>query len=210
MPSLAFGRHAPCHDGSRYIGVGLSALLVSTGRAMREPRYVERVTGLAPRFFHILTITNILAWELARMTWRYMKKFLILIFSAALALPILSSCDSKKKATCDLEELSTDMRYHYTECDADKWEEVAEKYQDINERLNDAELTPEELRHIGKIRGEIAGYATNEAARELHQVIRDALNEASGFVDGFFEFAIPESLVYVPKDLLDVRIHSVI
>ena len=22
-----------------------------------------------PRFFHILTITNILAWELARMTW---------------------------------------------------------------------------------------------------------------------------------------------
>ncbi|MCI6369985.1 MAG: hypothetical protein MR819_03115 [Prevotella sp.] len=49
MPSLAFGRNAPCHDGSRYIGVGLSALLVSTGRAMREPRYVERVTGLAPR-----------------------------------------------------------------------------------------------------------------------------------------------------------------
>ena len=49
MPSLAFGRNAPCHDGSRYIGVGLSALLVSTGRAMRDPRYVERVTGLAPR-----------------------------------------------------------------------------------------------------------------------------------------------------------------
>ena len=32
MPSLAFGRNAPCHDGSRYIGVGLSALLVSTDR----------------------------------------------------------------------------------------------------------------------------------------------------------------------------------
>ena len=127
------------------------------------------------------------------MTWRYTKKFLILTFSAALVLSVLSSCDSKKKAICDLEELSTDMRYHSTEYDADKWEEVAEKYQDINERLNDADLTPEELRHIGKIRGEIAGYATNKVAQDLHQTISDALNEASGFVDGFFETAIPES-----------------
>ena len=33
------------------IGVGLSALLVSTNWAMREPYYVERASGLAPRFF---------------------------------------------------------------------------------------------------------------------------------------------------------------
>ena len=35
----------------RYISVGLSALLVSTSRAMREPQSVGRVIGLAPRFF---------------------------------------------------------------------------------------------------------------------------------------------------------------
>ena len=34
-----------------YTGVGLSALLVSTCRAMREPQFVKRVTELAPRFF---------------------------------------------------------------------------------------------------------------------------------------------------------------
>ena len=34
-----------------YTGVGLSALLVSTCRAMREPQFVERVTEVAPRFF---------------------------------------------------------------------------------------------------------------------------------------------------------------
>ena len=34
-----------------YIGVGLSALLVSTCRAMREPQFVERATGLTPRLF---------------------------------------------------------------------------------------------------------------------------------------------------------------
>ena len=39
-------------NGGLYtIGVGLSALLVSTGWAMREPWYVERATGLLPRFF---------------------------------------------------------------------------------------------------------------------------------------------------------------
>ena len=35
------------------INVGLSALLVSTNRAMREPYYVERASGLAPRLFCI-------------------------------------------------------------------------------------------------------------------------------------------------------------
>jgi hypothetical protein len=35
------------------ISVGLSALLVSTNWAMREPYYVERASGLAPRFFCI-------------------------------------------------------------------------------------------------------------------------------------------------------------
>ena len=34
-----------------YVSVGLSTLLVSTGRAMRRPTNVERVIGLAPRFF---------------------------------------------------------------------------------------------------------------------------------------------------------------
>ena len=33
-----------------YIGVGLSALLGSTSRAMREPQHVDRASGLAPRF----------------------------------------------------------------------------------------------------------------------------------------------------------------
>ena len=36
-----------------YIGVGLSALLVSTCRAMREPQFVERATGLTPRLFFV-------------------------------------------------------------------------------------------------------------------------------------------------------------
>ena len=36
-----------------YTYVGLSALLVSTYRAMREPYTVERVTGLAPRFLYL-------------------------------------------------------------------------------------------------------------------------------------------------------------
>ena len=41
------------------IGVGLSALLVSTNWAMREPYYVERASGLAPRFFCIHVRTQL-------------------------------------------------------------------------------------------------------------------------------------------------------
>ena len=38
-----------------YIGVGLSALLVSADRAMREPRYVERAADWLHVFFVYVT-----------------------------------------------------------------------------------------------------------------------------------------------------------
>ena len=52
-----------------YIYVGLSSLLVSTDRAMREPRYVERATELAPRFFVYVAICLILTAIGSR--WHY-------------------------------------------------------------------------------------------------------------------------------------------
>ena len=42
MLSFANDCNIACYDGSAYIGVGLSALLVSADMAMREPRHVER------------------------------------------------------------------------------------------------------------------------------------------------------------------------
>ena len=42
--------------------MGLSALLVSTCRAMREPQFVERVTEVAPRFF-VCRLTNNTEWS---------------------------------------------------------------------------------------------------------------------------------------------------
>ena len=42
-----------------YTGVGLSVLLVSTCRAMREPQFVERVTELAPRFFVCIPLVKV-------------------------------------------------------------------------------------------------------------------------------------------------------
>ncbi len=51
-PFLAYGIHYTIgHWDVIYICVGVPALFVSIGMAMREPQYVERVTVLAPRFF---------------------------------------------------------------------------------------------------------------------------------------------------------------
>ena len=50
---IVFNRFLGCCQESIlyiYTGVGLSALLVSTCRAMREPQFVKRATELAPRF----------------------------------------------------------------------------------------------------------------------------------------------------------------
>ena len=55
-----------------YTGVGLSALLVSTCRAMREPQFVERVTEVAPRFF----ICRLTFCEIRQYGSRWQKNYL--------------------------------------------------------------------------------------------------------------------------------------
>ena len=55
-PALSLGISMPCVNVGRlsYIGVGLSALLVSADRAMREPRYVERAADWLHVFLYVL------------------------------------------------------------------------------------------------------------------------------------------------------------
>ena len=55
---FAFSGNIPLGVFYILIGVGLSALLVSTNRAMREPFYRGTSIRLAPRFFCIYTIVR--------------------------------------------------------------------------------------------------------------------------------------------------------
>ena len=56
-----------------YIGVGLSALLVSTCRAMREPQFVERATGLTPRLFSYVLVRGF-RQQRSRLTFNLLTK----------------------------------------------------------------------------------------------------------------------------------------
>ena len=65
-----------------YTYVGLSALLVSTSRAMRRPQHVERVTELAPRSFCIWLIYIINVFMVAKdKKYLYEKKNFCNLFS---------------------------------------------------------------------------------------------------------------------------------
>lgn len=108
---------------------------------------------------------------------------------------LLFSCSSKEDSIRELETLSTDMSLHSAYYTKDEWEEALDKYQKLTENLQGEELSPEQLQRLGKVKGEISGYIANQAAREAGAALRDVLNEAAGFVDGFVNTAIPESKV---------------
>lgn len=121
-----------------------------------------------------------------------MVRLSILVLGVA---SLLFSCSSKEDSIRELETLSADMSLHSTYYTEDEWEEALDKYQKLTENLQGEELSPEQLQRLGKVKGEISGYIANQAAREAGAALRDVLNEAAGFVDGFVNTAIPESKV---------------
>lgn len=106
---------------------------------------------------------------------------------------LLSSCHDNEKPIRELETLSADMNLHSADYTAEEWESALEKYQELTDRLQDENLTPEQLQRLGKVKGEIAGYVARQSAREAGSALRDALNEAAGFVDGFLNTAAPDN-----------------
>ncbi len=121
-----------------------------------------------------------------------MVRLSILVLGVA---SLLFSCSNKEDSIRELETLSADMSLHSAYYTKDEWEEALDKYQKLTENLQGEELSPEQLQRLGKVKGEISGYIANQAAREAGAALRDVLNEAAGFVDGFVNTAIPESKV---------------
>ncbi len=85
------------------------------------------------------------------------------------------------------------MSLHSANYTTEDWTEAIERYQSLTEELEGESLTPEELQRVGKVKGEITGFVANQTAREAGAALRDALNEAAGFVDGFVNTAIPDA-----------------
>lgn len=106
---------------------------------------------------------------------------------------LLSACSNKEESIRELEILSADMSLHSSSYSEDEWTEALEKFQELSDDLQGEDLTPEQLQRLGKVKGEITGYIVNQATREFGAALRDVLNEAAGFVDGFVNTAIPDA-----------------
>lgn len=98
---------------------------------------------------------------------------------------LLTSCDNKRATYHDLKALNNELRLHSANYTIADWETAINEYEKIHSRMEKYDYTPEEIREIGRIEGEMAGYMTQEVINALKKETVNILYEASGFVEGF-------------------------
>ena len=103
----------------------------------------------------------------------------MLLFS----LYMLSCSLGKQDPLQQLEELTEDIRLHHEEYTTADWKEAYAQYEQISKEMEEYQYSSEEIKRIGKLEGECAGYFIKCAVNSL-----DGLkDEFSGFMDGFKE-----------------------
>ena len=119
------------------------------------------------------------------------KNVIILIFLVLIFL----SCESRKNAIYDLHVFRMELREHCADYSESDWNIAIEKYKDICERVDQMQLTREELLEIDKVKGEIAGYAATVAAQNVSDCIKGITEEITFFIEGFTNtFELPKEL----------------
>ena len=109
---------------------------------------------------------------------KYKTLFLVLLYI------FVTSCHvGKQKPLHQLEELAADIRLHHEEYTTADWKKAYAQYEQISKEMEEYQYSSEEIKRIGKLEGECAGYFIKCAVNSL-----DGLkDEFSGFMDGFKE-----------------------
>lgn len=102
-----------------------------------------------------------------------MRKLLIQTISLAFACMLCYSCSSKQSPVNELEDLAYELSENADSYDADEWQEVIEKYQKIEEDLNNYEYTDEELKEIGRLKGKCFAAFTKSSAKILKGAVHN-------------------------------------
>ena len=103
------------------------------------------------------------------------------------------ACDSHRDAVADLVELRDDVKAHGASFDEEQWNDAIERYNEIDEQLQQMQLTEKERDEVYRIKGEIAGCIASAIAEEATEGLRELTEGLESFADGFSEtFEMPD------------------
>ena len=96
-----------------------------------------------------------------------------------------------------MRELRTELRINGYKYDADDWNEINEKHAEINEELEEFELTEQEAKLVEKLNAEILGYRQKynigDAVGGLVNSVAQAIDDATGLNTSVFAKTLTES-----------------
>ena len=111
-----------------------------------------------------------------------------------LACVSLCACQSNTNAVYDLLVFRTEIKNHCSEYTPEDWDRAFDRYAEISQRLSEMQFTDEERMEIAKVEGEIAGYAASAAIVDVKDEIKNILEDATSFSEGFIgTFELPQN-----------------
>ena len=118
---------------------------------------------------------------------KFKTLILLFVYSALLFANLtLSSCGSSPQtAISELEELRDDLKENSADYSASDWEDAVNDFMDICYDMQDFDMTPEELHHIGVVKGEIVGIFSRSIKNDIDYIGNCISTESSGFKEGY-------------------------
>ncbi len=115
-----------------------------------------------------------------------MKIIAILFFAATLSFS-LYSCDSIENSLNEMQEICEDVEENYKEYTDKDLEKITLRFSEIEEKMEERELTKSEQKRLAKLKGKYYGIVTKNALNESQKKIKKISEELESLVEGFIE-----------------------
>lgn len=127
-----------------------------------------------------------------RFVFQYVCHCFILAM-AFLACVSFLGCSSRKDAIADLSDFRKEVKEHSSEWDENQWNEAFSRLDEIDERLQEMQLSDSQRKEVIKIKVEIIGYIATVAAHEATDGLKNLADDMESFADGFSKtFEMPD------------------
>ena len=100
---------------------------------------------------------------------------------------VFTSCETSQTPVNDLSSLLEKIDNNSENYSEEDWNNITNEFTEIEEELSKYEYTDEELKEIGRIKGQILAKMTKSAVKDLKKQMEDLSKRREGGLEGFFE-----------------------
>lgn len=100
---------------------------------------------------------------------------------------VFISCESSRTPVNELSSLLEKIENNGESFSEEDWNNITNEFTEIEEELSKYEYTDEELKEIGRIKGQILAKMTKSAVKDLKKQMEDLSKQLEGGLEGFIE-----------------------